>query len=264
MYAGMSRIAQDAAEVKELDKQIFVAPYFKENPKLLPYPKASLNPGAVYQTLKTLQKVNRPITLEGWRSFNSSSPVSWKTGTSFGNKDAWAIGTTPEYTIGVWVGNADGEGRAGLTGLNSAAPILFDIVQSLPASSDFAAPFEYLKEEVICAESGRVANAFCPHTDTVSIPDVHYEVLPCSYHKWVHLSKDKKYQVHASCENVTQMESQSWFVLPPVMEWYYKRKSATYVSLPPYRSDCVTNADNPMQFIYPLSLIHISEPTRPY
>ena len=139
-----------------------------------------------------------------------------------------------------------------MTGLNSAAPILFDIVQSLPASSDFAAPFEYLKEEVICAESGRVANAFCPHTDTVSIPDVHYEVLPCSYHKWVHLSKDKKYQVHASCENVTQMESQSWFVLPPVMEWYYKRKSATYVSLPPYRSDCVTNADNPMQFIYPL------------
>ena len=252
MYAGMSRITQDAAEVKELDKQIFVAPYFKEKPKPLPYPKASLNPGAVYQTLKTLQKVNRPVALEGWRSFNSSSPISWKTGTSFGNKDAWAIGTTPEYTIGVWVGNADGEGRAGLTGLNSAAPILFDIVQSLPASSDFGTPFEYLKEEVICAESGRVANAYCPHTDTVSIPDVHYEVLPCSYHKWVHLSKDKKYQVHASCENVTQMESQSWFVLPPVMEWYYKRKSATYMSLPPYRSDCVTNADNPMQFIYPL------------
>lgn len=251
MYAGMSRTVLDASEMKELDKQIFVSPYFKMQPKPCNYPKAQLQPGAVYTTLKTLQEVNRPVSLEGWRSFNSNNPISWKTGTSFGNKDAWAIATSPEYTIAVWVGNADGEGRDGLTGLNSAAPILFDLLQLLPETTVFPEPYEYFKDEIICKESGRVANAHCPHTDTISIPDVHYEVLPCSYHKWVHLDASKKYQVHASCESVTNMVSQSWFVLPPVQEWFYKHKSATYVSLPPFRSDCQTTTDNPMQFIYP-------------
>ncbi len=251
MYAGMSRTVLDAADIKELDDQIFISPYFDKAPKKLDYPKAQLHPGAVYTTLKTLQEVNRPISHEGWRSFNSNHPIAWKTGTSFGNKDAWAIGTTPEYTIGVWVGNADGEGRAGLTGLNSAAPILFDVLQFLPATSVFPEPYEYFKEEIICKESGRIANTYCPHTDTVSVPDVHYDLLPCSNHKWVHLDASQKYQVHASCESVANMVSKSWFVLPPVQEWYYKRKSATYLSLPPYRSDCISNAENPMQFIYP-------------
>jgi penicillin-binding protein 1C len=251
MYAGMARTVMDAADMKVLDNQVFTSPYFDNAPQKIAFPTAQLHPGAVYTTLKTLQEVNRPISHEGWRSFNSSNPISWKTGTSFGNKDAWAIGTSPQYTIGVWVGNADGEGRAGLTGLNSAAPVLFDILQLLPTTSVFPEPLEYFKKEVICKESGRVANAYCPHTDTVSVPDVHYDLLPCRYHKWVHVDTDQKYQVHASCESVGNMVSKSWFVLPPVLEWYYKRKSATYVSLPPYRSDCISNAANPMQFIYP-------------
>lgn len=251
MYAGMSRTVLDAADMQPLQQQIFTSPYFNKTPKFLPYPKAQFHPAAIYSTLHTLQEVNRPIALEGWRSFNSSNPISWKTGTSFGNKDAWAMGTTPQYTIGIWVGNADGEGRAGLTGLNSAAPIMFEVLQLLPGTTEFPEPYEYFKEAIICKESGRVANAYCPHTDTVTIPDVHYEVLPCSNHKWVHLDASQKYQVHASCESVANMVSQSWFILPPVQEWYYKRKSATYKSVPPFRSDCVTSATQSMQFIYP-------------
>ncbi len=64
---------------------------------------------AIYHTFDALLKVNRPISEAGWKQFSSSRKVAWKTGTSFGNKDAWAIGTTPEYVVGVWVGNADGE-----------------------------------------------------------------------------------------------------------------------------------------------------------
>ena len=69
----------------------------------------------------------RPEGDENWQFFDAAQPLAWKTGTSFGYRDAWAIGTTKDYVVGVWVGNADGEGRPGLVGVQTAAPILFDV-----------------------------------------------------------------------------------------------------------------------------------------
>ena len=73
-----------------------------------------LSAGSIWLTFKALLEVNRPITEEGWELFTSAQKIAWKTGTSFGFKDAWAIGTTPKYVVGIWVGNADGEGRPGV------------------------------------------------------------------------------------------------------------------------------------------------------
>ena len=73
------------------------------------------NAGAIYSTLNALQEVNRPQGEENWSFFSNSQKIAWKTGTSYGFKDAWAVGVTSKYAIGVWVGNADGEGRPGLT-----------------------------------------------------------------------------------------------------------------------------------------------------
>ena len=70
-----------------------------------------------------MKEVNRPEGDEAWRFYDSSLNIAWKTGTSFGNRDAWAIGTNSRYVVGVWVGNASGEGRPQLTGVESAAPI---------------------------------------------------------------------------------------------------------------------------------------------
>ena len=86
-----------------------------------------VNAAAVWLTLKALQDVERPDLESGWKNFASSMNLSWKTGTSFGFRDAWAVGVNPEYVIGVWVGNADGEGRPGLIGVRAAAPILFEV-----------------------------------------------------------------------------------------------------------------------------------------
>ena len=73
-----------------------------------------------------MEEVNRPEGDEAWKFYDSSLKIAWKTGTSFGNRDAWAIGTNSKYVVGIWVGNATGEGRPTLTGVTSAAPILFD------------------------------------------------------------------------------------------------------------------------------------------
>ena len=66
-----------------------------------------------------MQQVNRPEGDKAWQFYDSSLKIAWKTGTSFGNRDAWAIGTNSRYVVGVWVGNATGEGRPTLTGVSS-------------------------------------------------------------------------------------------------------------------------------------------------
>ena len=78
-----------------------------ENPH--PYSAAS-----IWLTFQSLIEVNRPKSQAGWKSFAGSGKIAWKTGTSFGFRDGWAVGTNPTYTVGIWVGNADGEGRPGL------------------------------------------------------------------------------------------------------------------------------------------------------
>jgi penicillin-binding protein 1C len=87
--------------------------------------KNILGAGSIWLTYNAMEEVNRPEGDEAWKFYDSSLKIAWKTGTSFGNRDAWAIGTNSRYVVGVWVGNATGEGRPTLTGVTSAAPILF-------------------------------------------------------------------------------------------------------------------------------------------
>ena len=103
----------------------------KENIKSNQYP---LSRGSIWHTMSALEEVRRPNEEGSWRIFSSTRKIAWKTGTSYGHRDAWAIGVTPDYVVGVWTGNADGEGRAGLTGIETAAPILFDIFSGLDLS----------------------------------------------------------------------------------------------------------------------------------
>ncbi len=206
--------------------------------------------GAIYLTYEAMQNVNRPEEGEDWRFYDSSLPIAWKTGTSFGNKDAWAIGTTEKFVVGVWVGNATGEGRPLLTGVGSAAPIMFDVFSGLPRSVPFSAPDKDLKSQAICVQSGFPAAQHCPQT-TQHVPVTKNEISACSYHKLVHLDPTGRFRVNSSCEDVANIETRAWFVLPPVMEWYYKTKNPDYHVLPPFRADCISGQAYAMDFIYP-------------
>ncbi len=116
--------------------------------------KTILGAGSVWLTYNAMEEVNRPEGDEAWKFYDSSLKIAWKTGTSFGNRDAWAIGTNSRYVVGVWVGNASGEGRPTLTGVTSAAPILFDVFNLLPRQRWFATPIKDLDEVEVCALSG--------------------------------------------------------------------------------------------------------------
>lgn len=215
------------------------------------YHKTILGAGSVWLTYKAMEEVNRPEGDEAWKFYDSSLKIAWKTGTSFGNRDAWAIGTNSRYVVGVWIGNASGEGRPELTGVESAAPVLFDVFNLLPRKKWFAAPLNDLEEMEICSLSGHLAKDECPKIKQL-VPLKGKTTSVCPYHRTIHLDKTGKYRVNSSCENVENIVSKSWFVLPPVMEWYYKSQHIEYLPLPPFRDDCA-GTQAVMDFIYPKS-----------
>jgi penicillin-binding protein 1C len=205
---------------------------------------------SIYLTFEAMKKVNRPEGSESWEFFDSSKQIAWKTGTSFGNKDAWAIGVTKDYVVGVWVGNADGEGRPNVTGLSSAAPILFDVFDLLPRSSWFQKPEDEFTEIKVCSESGYLATDICPKK-VISVPKKQNFVKACGYHQMVHLNPEKQFRVNSSCADLSQTFSESWFVLPPIMEYYYKKGHPSYKPLPPFLENCRETNTTAMEFIYP-------------
>ena len=213
--------------------------------------KNHFSAGAIYKTFEALTQVNRPSFDSAWRYYTSSRKISWKTGTSFGNRDAWAIGLTSRYLVGVWVGNASGEGRPELTGVGTAAPVMLEIFQLLKKDKWFDTPWEDLQKVEVCTLSGMIASDLCPKK-TIWVPQGQLQTTLCKYHKWVHLSPDGLWQVNSNCEDIAAMRSESWFVLPPLMEWFYKKKHPTYQVLPPMREDCIEgNKQQVLDFIYP-------------
>jgi len=230
LYAKMAELASNAPggglEVRLL----------RDEPRA-PSKMRELGAASAYLTLQALTAVNRPDDEGFWRNFSSSKWMAWKTGTSFGLRDAWAVGVTPNYTIGVWAGNADGEGRPGLTGLGAAAPVLFDLLSAVDGGGEIVRPPSGFKVLRVCRDSGFLATDLCP-AETVAVPEESRFDRMCGFHQMVHLDASGRFRVDSRCEPVDRMRHEPWFVLPPVQEYYYRAEHADYRPLPPLRSDC--------------------------
>ena len=207
-------------------------------------------PGAVWQTFNALTEVNRPEEID-WKSIPSMHPIAWKTGTSHGFRDAWAVGVTPHYAIGVWVGNATGEGKPGLVGARTAGPVLFDIFSLLPPTQWFKRPGNVFVKTEVCRKSGHLKGRFCEETDTLLILPAGLKTEACPYHHLITLSADETHSIYENCANLEPTIQKSWFTLPPVWEWYYRQHHPEYSPLPPFKPGCGEDALQPMQFIYP-------------
>lgn len=211
-----------------------------------------INPATCWYTFEAMKEVMRPDDDINWELFSTSRQIAWKTGTSFGFRDAWAVGLTQEYVVGVWVGNADGEGRPGLIGREAAAPILFDVFSGLPQSDWFRKPFDEMKEVEICVSSGYRAGDACAHTKKEWIPKSCLNTTACPYHQWIYLDQEENYQVNSSCYNLALAKKRSWFVLPAVAEYFYLNHDPNYRKLPPFDPNCdqFVNTDE-MAILYP-------------
>jgi len=159
-----------------------------------------------YHIKEILTSVKRPDFEQYHLQFNSHIPVAWKTGTSYGSRDAWAIGVNEQWTIGVWVGNFAGGSVANLSGSSSAAPLLFSLFNNLSDNKrklwgEFPkdAKFEEVK---ICALSGYKATPICPHKKNILLPINRMQSKTCPIHKEIIISKSTGYEVCSLCWNV--------------------------------------------------------------
>ena len=257
MYASMARTLNHfTPDQKGYNKADFHPPAFLAGGKAnaINYDSHSswFDAASIWLTFEAMVEVARPDEESQWQQFSSSHKIAWKTGTSFGNRDAWSVGVTPEYVVAVWVGNASGEGRPGLTGIGVAAPILFDIFKTLPATSWFRTPLEEMVKIPVCRYSGYRASSICEFKDSAWVQKNGVRTSACPFHQIIHLDKSGQYQVNSECESTDNMQHVSWFVLPPVQEWYFRTKNPFYRILPPFRPGCSQNAGNRnMDLIYP-------------
>ena len=228
-------------------------------PGLIGHPEVPLSRGAIWLTFEALSKAGRPEEESSWRSYSSSRKIAWKTGTSWGNRDAWSVGVNRDYVVGVWVGNSDGEGRSQMTGVAYASPVMFDVFSALPASGWFSKPLDSLVPLEVCRKSGLPANGICPDVDTLWVPDIEQRPDECKYHRTVHLDSGRRWLVNSSCWPVEDMVEAVWFVLPPAQEWFYMKNHLDYRPLPPKHPDYDVASDqrNPIDIIYPQNGISI-------
>jgi penicillin-binding protein 1C len=214
-----------------------------------------ISQGAAWLSLQAMIEAARPGNDALWRDFAGSQRIAWKTGTSYGLRDAWAIGSNGRYTVGVWAGNAGGEAAPTLTGQASAAPLLFALFDRLGASSWFPRPDESLKWVNVCAGDGYLAGDQCPSV-AIQIPRLAEPRQTSPHYRRLHLDASGQFRVHGDCESPGQMQARDWFVLPPAQAHFWKNHRSDYRPLPPWRPDCLARAreldgEAPMELLYP-------------
>ena len=209
-----------------------------------------LHASTVYHMIEAMTELQRPNEENFWERFGSGKKIAWKTGTSYGNRDAWAIGLTPEYTIGVWVGNSDGEARPEIIGSSLAGPILFDLVHSLPEVSSFKEPLKNLQVFSICKKSGLKSTDACVEREECWLSPTLAQMGQCHYHQKVWMDESKSYLVNVGCAET--VVDTSWFVVPPKEALHLKSFDPSYEPLPQMHADCINQgAEKYIDIVYP-------------
>lgn len=222
---------------------------FQEKEKI----KLPFGPGATYAVLEMMKGLVRPDESIGWQHFETTSDIAWKTGTSQGNRDGWAIGCDGRYTMGVWLGNANGVGRDNLTGVGAAAPVLFDLFNLVPASPWLLPPLDHMEKIEVCKQSGHLPTDQCLERDSVWVPNGRDVTSVCPYHRVVFLN-DKGQRVNQQCAPDGHMTAHPWFVLTPDRQWYYRNRHPEYKPLPPWSASCADDGEEMIQLISPVNL----------
>jgi penicillin-binding protein 1C len=160
-----------------------------------------ISPESAFLISDMLSKLERPDFPSGYRNVRGVPNIAWKTGTSYGRRDAWSIGFNEEYVIGVWVGNFSNEGVSYLTGASVATPLLFELFRELSQkhSGKWMKRPENLMKRKVCIESGAVANDFCDNlVEDYYIPLVSSQ-RKCQHLKEIYVNEDETVSFCESC-----------------------------------------------------------------
>jgi len=211
-----------------------------------------LNASSIWFTFNAMTELLRPQDYVGWMQFTNKNRIAWKTGTSFGFRDAWAVGLNEKYTVAVWVGNASGEGRPELTGTAMAAPLMFSVFNMLSKKSWFSKPTSNMVTLKVCKQSGFRASEICPDTETRLCQLTGAKSPICHFHQLINLDETQTYRVNSNCYSVSKMKQIPWFIVTPMQEYFFRQHSLFYKPLPDYLAECYSEQNfHQLEIVYP-------------
>ena len=213
------------------------------------------SPESTYLITQILSQITRPDLPNNYDYTYRMPKIAWKTGTSFGKKDAWSIGYNANYTVGVWIGNFSGEGVPELSGANIATPLLFDIFNTIEYNSSakwFKSP-EGIALRKVCAESGDVPSEFCTNQVTdYYIPSVSKMTL-CTHLRNVYVRADEQISYCSHCLPDSESVKKQYPNHAPELVNWYETKHILYQKIPPHNPKCErVFQENAPQIVYPV------------
>ncbi|MFH1514342.1 MAG: penicillin-binding protein 1C [bacterium] len=186
-------------------------------------PRQILSNASCYIVSEILADIKRPDLPDSWESTVSANKIAWKTGTSYGHRDAWSIGYNPEYTIGVWIGNFSSQEAEELVGVEVAAPLLFEIFNSISTSSEWFKKPDSVNTRLVCTVSGMPPNGDCPHTiDEIFIPGKS-PAMKCSIHQRFFIDNETGLRLAMSNKHLREHTQRVFEILPEKIATWRKR-----------------------------------------
>lgn len=204
--------------------------------------------GAAVLTREALAIRDRPDFPRRRSVTGMPAAIHWKTGTSFGFKDAWAAGSGPGYTAVVWTGNADNKSSADLVGSEAAGPLLFDVLESVANRTKSpgvvaAAPADDLVEVEVCAFSGHVPTDACEHRVKVRAPVHSVPTAPCPYHQRFEVDRETGKAVTPECRKADRVyDRKAFVVLPSAVAAWFAGRNRVVPDAPAFAEGCDAGA----------------------
>jgi penicillin-binding protein 1C len=217
----------------------YIEPSFTQNDRV-PDKTTIISPAANYMINEILSKINRPDFPLNWTATERMPKIAWKTGTSFGKKDAWSIGYNKNYTVGIWTGNFSGVGAADLSGANIATPLLFKIFNTIDYDSDeewFTQPKDCDIRQV-CSETGLAPYEHCTSLVTDYFIPLISSTKVCSNWQETMISPDEKISYCKTCAPETGYKKKWFKTIEPDMQAWFEDNRIAYQKIPAHNPAC--------------------------
>lgn len=200
-----------------------------------------LSKGASFIITRMLSEVRRPDLPACWEFSLNLPKVAYKTGTSYGHRDAWSIGYNPQYTVGVWVGNFNGQGVPELSGATSAAGLLFDIINGISSSSvDWFAMPEDVGEREVCALSGMLPGPACQETKEEMFILGISPNKRCDIHQEIIVDDNTNFRLCPHCRQEKEYHQEVFVKWPAKIATWRQKNGYPIEEIPAHLPSCPT------------------------
>ena len=204
-------------------------------------PRSVMSPGATWLTRRILSRRDRPDFPRRQEMGATPAHIHWKTGTSSGRRDAWAVGSGPHHTVAVWVGNLDNAASANISGAETAGPILFDVLESLhdrrrrapldPIPAD-------LREIPVCAYSGHPPTEACPRTVGALARIEQVPTEACPFHVQREVDRASGLAVRPDCRGDAETQTRSFVSWPASVRRFVRSRHRHLPEPPSWAPGC--------------------------